>query len=126
MIAFRTLLAASAAMSLVATPVAAQAQAAPAFLSSNLVTKSFRATNSLFCPQNSGDCVLPLPDAAPAPAPAPRAPPVTRAPTPVPAVEPVVEGGGFPILGALLAAAAIGAGIYFLTDSDEDDLPTSP
>lgn len=124
----RNVLAASAALSLVAAPVAVQAQSAPSFLTSSTSTKAFRLASTMFCPQNSGDCVLPLPDAAP-PAPTP-APPVVQAP-PAPAapavVEPVAEtGGGLGIFAALLAAAAIAGGLVLLMDDDEDDLPTSP
>jgi len=79
-------------------------------LSAVVAPAQLSANTSMLC-QDPG-CVLPV--SKPAPPPAPSAAPV---------VEEAKE-GGFPILGALLGAAAIAGGIILLTDGDDE--PNSP
>lgn len=114
---FRKLTCGAIALSMVATPIAAQAQttnsaAVPVSTSWSGTVLSYISS---LCSQQAGGCILPLPNAAPPAAPAVTTPPAPAAPEPVVAK----NSGGFPFLPILLGLAAIGGGILLLDDDDE-------
>ncbi len=121
MTSFRKLTGAAIALSMVAAPVAAQAQtAAAAPVASTSWSGTILSYVSSLCSQQAGGCILPLPNAAPPPPPpAPTPAPVVQAPTPPP---PPQASGGFPFLPILLGLAAIGGGILLLDDGDDDPI----
>ena len=78
---------------------------------------SSTAARAEVCQPGTG-CVLPLPGPA-------TAPPVqTTGPMAEPIVEEVAE--GFNFLPFLIAAVALGLGLFFLLDEDDEDPITSP
>ncbi len=116
------LLSATAALSLAAAPVAAQAQSSNAArTATGSWTFNAAGLSGMLqqCAQGNG-CVLPLPAPTPAPAPAPAPQPAP----PAPVAEPVAQSGGFNFLPILLGLGAIAGGILLL--SDDDDEPASP